>query len=92
MKVTQKLDRLGYELVPHIAGSPDLSPSDFYLSSNVKGWLSMKKFHSIEEIESRIDEYLDEFEELFYSRGVEILEERWTKCIDHEGDYVEELE
>ena len=30
------VDRNGYELIPHLAYSPDLAPSDFYYSQTLK--------------------------------------------------------
>ncbi|QQP57739.1 Putative DD34D transposase [Caligus rogercresseyi] len=39
-----KLNKLGYELLPHPPYSPDLTPSDYFLFADLKRMLAGKKF------------------------------------------------
>ena len=36
-----------------------------------------------------VDEYLGDQEEGFYFEGISKLEQRWRKCIEAKGDYIE---
>ena len=84
-----KLYELRYELVPHPPYSPDLAPSDYYLLPDLKKWLRGKRFESNGEVIAATEAYFKDFEKSYYSKGIEKLENRWTKCIELNGDYVE---
>lgn len=84
-----KLYELRYELVPHPPYSPDLAPSDYYLFPDLKKWLGGKRFESNGEVIAATEAYFKDFEKSYYSKGIEKLENRWTKCIELNGDYVE---
>jgi [histone H3]-lysine36 N-dimethyltransferase SETMAR len=79
----------GFELLPHQAYSPDLAPSDFQLFPNLKKHLGGQKFSSNEEVEYAVSRYFADLEISFFKTGIEALENRWKKCIDLDGDYVE---
>lgn len=79
----------GYELLPHPAYSPDLAPSDYHLFSNLKKYLRGRHFHDDEEAKNCVENWLSEQEENFYLIGIRKLQERWEKCIEVHGDYVE---
>ena len=81
-----KIHKLGYELLPHPAYSPNLVPSDYFLFPNLKKWLGGKRFGSNEEVITGTNAYF----EGYYLEGIKKLETRWTKCIELKGDYVEE--
>ena len=36
-----------------------------------------------------VDEYLRDWEEVFYFEGISKLEQNWRKCIEAKGDYIE---
>lgn len=82
-----KLNELRYDLLPHPPYSPDLAPSDYYLFPNLKRWLQGKRFYSNE---FETDAYFESFDIDYYKKGIEMLEDRWMKCISLEGNYVEE--
>lgn len=84
-----KLRDLGYELLGHPPYSPDLAPSDFYLFPKLKTFLSGKRFSSNEDIVTAVDAYFDMLPETHFREGILLLEKRWTKCIEVNGDYVE---
>lgn len=90
MKTMSKLAELHFELLPHPPYSPDLAPCDYYLFPNLKRWLAGKRFGSNNEVEEATNAYFEDFSQAYFLKGIELLEKRWTKCIELEGDYVEE--
>ena len=84
-----KVLELGLKLLPHPLYSPDLTPSDFFLFPNLKVRLGGKKFSSHEEIMAAVDKDFKGFETSYFSEETKKLEERWTKCVEVGGDYVE---
>lgn len=82
----------GFEEVPHPPYSPDLAPSDFYLFRLLKKHLRGKRFDDDDELKIATEEYLQMVGKRFYEKGVNELPERWRKCIQLRGDYVEECE
>lgn len=89
MKTMAKLNELGFELLPHPPYSPDLAPSDFFLFSDLKRMLAGKKFKSNDEVIAETEAYFDEKEKSYYKSGIEKLENRYTRCIALEGNYIE---
>lgn len=89
-KSMTKLEQLGYELVLYPPYSPDLAPSDYYLFPNMKRMLQGKRFYSNEDVEAQTTAYFEELPKSYYKTGIEMLQKRWTKCIELKGDYVEE--
>lgn len=79
----------GYELLPHPAYSPDLAPSDFYLFPLLKESLRGRKFEDNEDVIGAVESFLDEKDPDFFRQGFLELQQRWTKCIQKKGDYVE---
>jgi hypothetical protein len=77
------------KLVPHPPLSPDLAPSDHYLSPSMKKWLAGRRFCSNEEVIVETNAYFAELCQSCYSEGINKLEQRWTKCISLKGDYAE---
>jgi len=84
-----KLNQLRFELIVHPPYSPDLAPSDYYLFPNLKRWLQGKRFTSNEEVIVETEAYFEGLD-VSYRKGIEMLENRYTKCIALEGNYVEE--
>ena len=90
LKAMVKLDQLRFELVAHSPYSPDLAPSNYYLFPNLKRWLQGKRFTSNEEVIAETEAYFEGLDVSYYRKGIEMLENRYTKCIALEGNYVEE--
>ncbi|XP_033225877.1 uncharacterized protein LOC117178558 [Belonocnema kinseyi] len=84
-----KLHEIGFELVPQPPYSPDLTPSDYYLFLNLKRWLTGKRFYSNEEHIAETEAYFGDLPIEYFSDGIKKLENRWTRCIDLKGEYVE---
>ena len=72
----------------HLPYSLYLVPSDYYLFPNLKGG-SRKRFHTNEEVISETVTSFAQFDKLYYSKGIKMLEDRWKKCILFQVDYVE---
>ena len=66
------------------------SPSDFYLFPNLKRWLRWQRFSSNKEAKWETYGYFEDLDKSYYKRGIKILKDRWTKCIELKGDYVKE--
>lgn len=88
-KAMTKLEQLGYELVQHPPYSPDLAPSDYYLFPNLKRMLRGKRFYTNEQVESETNAYFEGLSKEYYETGIKMLEKRWSRCIELNGDYVE---
>lgn len=84
-----KLHEIGFELVPQPPYSPDLAPSDYYLFPNLKRWLTGKRFYSNEDLIAETEAYFGDLPIEYFSDGIKKLENRWTRCIDLKGEYVE---
>lgn len=89
-KIMTKLKELKYELLCHPQYSPDLDPSEFYLLPNLKGWLQGKRFATRTQLDMEMNGYFDGFDSTYFTKGIEMLEERWSKCILLDGNYIDE--
>lgn len=90
MKTMAKLNELRFELLCHPPYSPDLAPSDYWLFADLKRMLQGKKFGSNEEVITEVEAYFANKDKSFYEKGIKKLEERWTQCINCEGEYLDE--
>ena len=86
------VERNGYELIPHLAYSPDLAPSDCFLFPNLKKDIRGLHFQSDEEVVTAVEEWVNEKDPDIFSSGLMALEHRWSKCIALEGNYTEKEE
>jgi hypothetical protein len=81
---------LQFECIPHPPYSPDFAPSDFYVFGPLKNALSGTQFQDDDEVRSAVHEWLRTPPKEFFSRGIYVLVKRWRRCIEVEGDYVEQ--
>jgi histone-lysine N-methyltransferase SETMAR len=89
-RLTQaKLTELNWEWLDHPPYSPDLSPSDFHLFRSLEHWLAKNKFRNIEHLRRELTNWFDSKEVEFWRRGIDLLPERWEKCVQADGDYFE---
>ncbi len=82
---------LGFEVLPHAAYSPDLSPCDFYLFSAMKREMKGREFDSDEHVADFAVEWLDivtEAKANFYRDGMMKLIRQWELRISLRGDYI----
>jgi histone-lysine N-methyltransferase SETMAR len=86
-KTKKKLAELGWELLDHPPYSPDLSPSDYHLFRSLEHFLNKKKFQNIDHLHRGLTTFFESKENEFYERGIDLLPERWQKCVDSRGEY-----
>ena len=83
------VEQNGYELIPHLAYSPDLAPSDFFLFPNLKKDIRGHHLRSDDEIMTAAEEWVNGKDPDFFSSGLMALEHCWSKCTTLEGNYIE---
>ena len=66
--VLQKLKELGYEVLPHLPYSPDLSPTHFF--KHLDNFLQGKDFHNQQEAEKAFQELVESQSMNFYAIGI----------------------
>lgn len=89
LKTIETVQKLKFEVLQHPAYSPDLAPSDYHLFGPLKDNLRGRHFGTTNELKEAVHDFLHNQPKSFYSSGIEKLINRWTKCIDNAGDYVE---
>jgi histone-lysine N-methyltransferase SETMAR len=85
----QKINQLGWESLIHPPYSPDCAPSDYHLFASLSHSLAGKNFPNLAEVKKHLRLYFASKPTEFYSRGIELLPEKWQLMIDHNGDYFE---
>ena len=78
---------LGWEILPHLAYSPDIAPSDFYLFHSLDNGIRNKVFADEEQMKLWLTGFFESKPPAFYCKGIESLPTRWQKVIDCDGDY-----
>ena len=71
-----EINKLNFKLLPYAPYSPDLAPSDYFLSPNLKKWLSGQRFANNKEMESAVDDCFKELDGSHYKQGIEAIEHR----------------
>ena len=78
-----------WEVLPHPSNSPDLAHSDYHLFGFVKDQPRGQRYETTETIQKAVRHCLRMAGTEFYRRGIFKLPERWEKCVQRGGDYVE---
>jgi len=87
---SEAIAKMGWEVLPHPSYSPDLAPSDYHLFGFVKDQLRGHHYkESTEAIQKAVRQCLRMAGTEFYRRGIFKLPERWEKCVERCGNYVE---
>ena len=84
----QKIEQLGWEVLPHPPWSPDLAPSDYHLFLSLNNYLCNKHYEDFDELKSDLTAFFESKPGSFYRRGIELLPERWAKVVENNGDYI----
>ena len=66
----QKLNELGYKVLPHSPYSPDLPPTDYHFFKYLNNTLQRKGFHNQQEAENAFWEFAEFWNMDFYVTGV----------------------
>ena len=83
------IQQCGFKQLNHPPYSPDLAPSDYFLFRVTKKFLPGKRFSINEEVKEAITTWFEEQSKDFFSRGIKSLQQKWAKCIELLGDYIE---
>ena len=83
----QKLNELGYEVLPHLPYSPDGSPTDYHFLNHLDNFLQGKCFHSRQNAENAFQEFTESWNMDFYVKGINKLISNWQKCVDCNSSY-----
>ncbi|GFR87601.1 histone-lysine N-methyltransferase SETMAR [Elysia marginata] len=85
----QRLQRYGWEILPHPAHSPDLAPSDVHLYVPLKCHLGCMAFDTECDFVGELKDWFAHLNLDFFRVSVYSQLSRWKKCINLQGDYVE---
>jgi len=83
------IQRLDFSALPHPPYSPDLAPSNFHLFPKLKAHLKGQRFSCEEEVNSAVRKWFQKQNTNFFKDGFQKLVQRWRKCIEVPGDFVE---
>ena len=83
----QKLNKLGYEVLPHPPYSLDLLPSNYHFFKHLDIFLQGKCFHHQQEAENAFQEFVQSWSRDFYSTGINKLISCWQKWVSCNGSY-----
>jgi len=79
----------GWQVLPHLPYSPDISPPAFDLFAKLKKPLGGKCFRSIEEVSNEVTRVIRCINNKGILTGIQDLPKCWTAVINHNGDYIE---
>ena len=65
----QKLNKLGYEVLPRRPYSPDLLPTDYHFK-HLNNFLQGKHFHNEQEAENALQQFTESWSTEFYTTGI----------------------
>ena len=86
--VLQKVNDLGYGVLPHLPCSPDLSPTNYHFFKHLDNFLQRKHFHNQQEAENAFQEFVKSQSMDFYAIGTNKLISHWQECVvDCNGSY-----
>ena len=85
----EKLQTLGWQMVPHLAYSSDLAPSDYHLFRSMAHFVDESKFEDEDEVESAVSGYFESLSLEFFQKGIYSLPERWRQVVLNNGAYIE---
>ena len=78
-----------FEQLNHPPYSPDLAPSYYYLFRSLKSHLRGTRFRDDDELKAATEAWFEDQIDHFYFKGKDCLKEKWAKCIEVKGDYIE---
>ena len=85
--VIQKLNKLGYKVLPHPPYSPDLLPTNYHFFKHLTSFLQGKCFHNQQEAKNVFQEFIESQSMDFYATGINNLISHWQKCVDCNFSY-----
>ena len=83
----QKLNKLGYKVLPHLPYSLDFLPINYHFFKHLHEFLWGKCFHKQQEAENAFQEFVKSQNMDFYATGIKKLDYGWQKRVDCHGSY-----
>ena len=83
------IQKCGIQLVEDLPYSPDLALSDYYLFPKMKKGLGGLHFARGDDVMNAVDHFMNDQNGTFYTEGINLLHDRWTKCVNIGGNCVE---
>ena len=83
----QKLNELGYEVLPFPPYSPDLLPTNYHFFKHLDNFMLGEHFHNQQEAENACPEFTESQSMDFYATVINKLISCWQKCVDCNGAY-----
>nr|CAP20021.1 transposase [Eriphia verrucosa] len=78
-----------FEKLNHPPYSPDLAPGDYFLFRHLKAALRGRRFEDDEDVQHAVQEWIEQQSGDFWLSGIRSLRDKWHKCIEVEGGYIE---
>ena len=80
----------GFQQLNHPPYSPDLASSDYFLFRVMKNFFGLNDFQAMKKSRRQSRPGLKSSQKIFFfSRGIKSLQQKWAKCIELLGDYIE---
>ena len=76
----QKLNKLGYEVLPHLPYSSDLSPTNYHFFKHLDNFLQGKHLHNHQDAENAFQEFIEP-----WKHGINKFISHWQKCVQCNG-------
>ncbi|GFX55296.1 histone-lysine N-methyltransferase SETMAR [Trichonephila clavipes] len=89
VRAREVLRKFKWDVFQHPPYSPHLAPSDYHLFTAMKKWLGGKHFADDEELKNAVSHWFKSQAAFFYAEGIGKLVQRYDKCLNNGGDYVE---
>ena len=83
--IRQKLEEFEWEVLPHPAYSPDLTPFDYHPFHSLRIYLATKRFDDEENLKSDLEVFFSSLSKKFCKEGIVDLLKRWKYVIDNNG-------
>ena len=84
----QKLNKLGYEVLPHPPYSTDLLATDYHvLLQASQNFLQGKRFHNQQNAENFFQEFTEFRSMDFYATVINKFISCWQECVDYNDSY-----
>jgi hypothetical protein len=88
-RTLETLRKWKWEVMEHPTHSPDVSPFDFHLFGPLKEALGGRRFRCDEDVKNAVHQWPRAQPKTFYCDGIKQLVGRLEKCVEKQGDYVE---
>ena len=76
----QKLNELGYKVLPHLSYSPDLLPTDYHFFKHLDNFVQEKCFHNQDNTENAFQELIKSQRMDFFCRRSKVISQKCADC------------